>query len=196
MAPSAELLSALDVALNEADLHHARVREDTAQALIDLVVLTLPEAGPEPDLQGRTVSLSLLRVGRVIASLREGRWDDESAPVTPFQLDQLDQVTGGFGVQPIYGWEFFDAPGTTWQQLGDRISLDLTILGGVLDHTLDLFQESGAGPSSTWTFDSGSGTYEPSLTTAASWLLRTSQQGADGGGTASTEETRAPKDTG
>ena len=141
------LLSGLDVALNEADLHHLRVRTDIAQALVDLVVLTLPEVGPEPDLEGRFVSFNLVQVGRVVASLREGRWDDEGAAVTAFDLDDLDQVVGGFGVQPLYGWHFFDAPDTTWQRLGDRVSLDVSIQGGAHDHTLDLFQESGAGPS-------------------------------------------------
>ncbi|HTT87911.1 MAG TPA: hypothetical protein VMF65_00035 [Acidimicrobiales bacterium] len=147
MALSPELLSALDVALNEAELHHLRVRTDIAQAVIDLVVLTLPVVGPEPDLEGRIVSLNLWDVGRVVASLREGRWDDEMAPVTRFELSDLDSVVGDFGVKPIYGWQFFDAPATTWRRLGRCISLDVTIPSGARAHTLDLFQESGAGPS-------------------------------------------------
>jgi hypothetical protein len=54
-------------------------------------------------------------------------------------------VVATFRAQPIYGWEFFDAPDTRWQRLGNRVSLDMTVADGARDHTLDLFQESFAG---------------------------------------------------
>jgi hypothetical protein len=108
--------------------------------------LTLPEVGPEANRNERIVSLSLLEVDRVVASLRDGLWNDPSAYVRPFSLDELDAVVGSFEVQPIYGWRFFDVDAATFDQLGDRISLDISIPKGRLDHTLDLFQESGAGP--------------------------------------------------
>jgi hypothetical protein len=141
------LLSELDVALNEAEWHNARVRPEIAEAMLDFRVWALPEVGPEPNEQDRVLRLRLTDIGRVAASLRAGRWDDEAAQVEDFQIEDLNEVVHSFGVQPIYGWSFFDPPEQDWAHWKDRLSLDLVISDAwSRQHVLDLFQESGAGP--------------------------------------------------
>lgn len=142
----AGLLSDLDIALNEAEWHNARVRTDIAEAMLDFRVLTLPESGSEPDHNGRVVRLRLTQVGRVIASLRHGRWDDLTADVEQFSLEALNDVVNSFGAQPIYGWHFFDTPAAGSEEWSNRLSLDVRIDSGRSVHALYLFQESLVSP--------------------------------------------------
>jgi len=69
---TADLLSGLDVALNESRWLDAVVRGNLGQAIALLEVLSLPEDGPEPG--DPKLMLRLSRVGRVAASLRKGHW--------------------------------------------------------------------------------------------------------------------------
>jgi hypothetical protein len=140
------LLSGLDVALNEAEWHDAAVRTDIAEALLVFVVLALPEEGPERPHEERVLKLRLGHVGRVVASLRHGRWNDADARVEPFRLDDLGEVVRAFGAQPLYGWRFFDPPDSSWSHWQDRLSLDVRIPGGEQEHVIELFQESLDGP--------------------------------------------------
>jgi hypothetical protein len=135
------LISGLNVALNEAEWHNARVRADTSEAMLDFRVLALPEVGPEPSEDDRVLRLRLSYVGRVAASLRNGRWDDDSAETVAFDLDDLNDVVHGFGVLPIYGWEFFDPPESGWNRWKDRLSVDEYFSDGSEAHVLELFQE-------------------------------------------------------
>jgi hypothetical protein len=70
---SVELLSGLDVALNEAHLHHVEVRVDRAAARVGLAVLTLPEVGPQPPLEDRIVWLYLRRRAAIPPELLTSR---------------------------------------------------------------------------------------------------------------------------
>src|SRR5262245_24355446 len=96
----------LGVALNEADLLGVEVDATRRLAAATFRVLTLPVEGPEPE--DRRVQLLLRPVGRVAASLREGRWDDPHAEVVPFALPDLLATVQTFGGQSLYGWEFID----------------------------------------------------------------------------------------
>jgi len=139
-----ELRKDVNVALNEACLTGLAVDETERKARITLEVLALPESGPPRD--DPRVLIVLAPVGRVWASLRMGRWNDEAAGVQPLILSQLMDVVRSFGGQHIYGWEFIDARDRV-AALVDRVSLDVR-LGEAdgLGHTLDLFQESTTGP--------------------------------------------------
>lgn len=143
------LLADLNIALNEAEWHDAVVRSDIAEAMLVFRVLALPESGPEPGPRERVLRLRVSEIGRVAASLREGRWDDADAAVQPFDLEQLSEIVSSFGVQPVYGWEFFDPPESSWQHWRNRLSLDVCLLGGSGgpdQHVLDLSKESLSGP--------------------------------------------------
>src|SRR5437773_10333063 len=100
-----EQKSGLNAALNEASFLGLEVRPDGAAAAATLAVLTLPPDGPPPE--DTRVQLRFKPVGRVLASLRLGRWDDPNAQVVPFPVQQLLEVVQEFGGQPICGDEFF-----------------------------------------------------------------------------------------
>lgn len=133
----------LNVALNEATWWAARCDQAAGQVELLLQVLTLPETGVAGT--ETMVLVTLGQVRRVAASLRHGRWDDASAPVETFTIDDLDRVVRSFGGCPIHGWEFIDPPEQFWAPWRDRLSLDLTVPGPDAGHVLDLFQASGAG---------------------------------------------------
>jgi hypothetical protein len=132
-----------NVALNEATLLGAEVSPERRMAAITLSVLSLPEVGPAPE--DRRVQLLLSQVGRVAASLRHGRWDDENAAIEPFELEDLLPIVQRVGPSPIYGWKFLDSPDVgSFQRWSDRLSLDWYPGDeGGLSHTLLLFQEAG-----------------------------------------------------
>ena len=129
---------ALGAALEEATLLGVEVDADMRSAAATFSVLTLPEHGPAP--ADPRVQFRFERVGRVAASLRLGRWNDASAAVVPFRLDELLSTVQGFGGLAVYGAEFFDCEDdfATWQ---DRLSLDWRSEAGDLTHSIVLFQE-------------------------------------------------------
>lgn len=134
-----ELKSDLDVALNEATLLGVEVDEDRRVAAAMFNVLTLPVEGPPS--QDPRVQMVFRPVGRVLASLRNGRWDDPSAEVVPFQLHQLLEVVQSFGGLPIYGWEFFDVHADCLSQWANRLSVDWQSGRDGLSHSISMFQE-------------------------------------------------------
>jgi len=129
----------IGVALNEATLLGAEVSRERRMAAITLAVLSLPsDGGPAPE--DSRVSLVLAPVGRVVASLRHSRWDDDSAPPVPFSLAELLATVQSFGGLPVYGWEFIDiAEG--FERWSGRLSLDERLGEGGDTHSITLFQE-------------------------------------------------------
>ena len=131
----------LDVALNEATLLGAEVDPEWRAAALTFSVLSLPpDDGPPPD--DARVQFIVGPVGRLAASLRNGRWDDAHAAVEEFALNRLLEVVMSFKGLPVYGWEFVDRPEAdkfaTWS---DRLSLDWRSEPDGMSHTLDVFQE-------------------------------------------------------
>src|SRR5436309_6782321 len=114
----------LNTALNEATLVSAVVDEADRKARITLAVRTLPENGPPS--RDHRVMIVLAPLGRICASLRDGRWDDAGAPVHPFVLPQLTDIVRSFHEQPIYGWGFMDGEaGETFARRGKRRRLEV-----------------------------------------------------------------------
>ena len=137
-----EQIEGLGIALNEATVLEVLVNTEDLVSVVRLSVLTLPEGhdASEPD---PGVQLALRPTGRIAASLRHGAWDDPSAPVEHFGIDQLSEVVARGGGEHIYGWEFVDVPDEKgFQQWSDRLSLDWRSgAEGGLSRTLTLFQE-------------------------------------------------------
>jgi len=128
----------LDVALNEGTWHGIALDPERQQVSLGFDVLTLPaEAGGEGH---ERVTLVLLGVTRIVASLRLGRWDDASAEVVATSENDFPAVFEAFG-SPVYGWEFFDQPEESWSQWRDRLSLNSEWDTRRAAHSLDLFQE-------------------------------------------------------
>ncbi|MBI1189728.1 MAG: hypothetical protein GC200_03485 [Tepidisphaera sp.] len=129
----------IGVALNEATLLGAEVSRERRGAAITFAVLSLPPDGASPPEDSR-VSLVLDQVGRVVASLRNARWDDDQAPAVPFALSDLLPTVQSFGNLPVYGWEFIDAE-AGYERWANRLSLDERFEGGSNQHSITLFQE-------------------------------------------------------
>lgn len=138
MAITEEDARGLGSALNEAQWAAARIDAPAGRVDLGFVVLTLPDAGPEPADRHRIIRLT--GVSRVAVSYRDGRWDDPSAVVLPVDRDQLDGLLEEFGQLPIYGWKFVDAGAEQFRRWRDRLSLDLACIGSGA-HTFDLFQD-------------------------------------------------------
>jgi hypothetical protein len=141
MSLTEEQRSGLNVALNEADLLGFEVDPGRRIAAATFRVLTLPEIGPAPD--DRRVQFLFRPVGRVAASLRDGRWDDPEAPVVPFALGELLSIVQSFGGLPVYGWEFIDVHAKELEKWGDRLSIDWTSGDDGRSHSITVFQEPG-----------------------------------------------------
>jgi len=143
---SGELISAINVALNESDWLDVRLEAARARVEFMMRVMTLPEVGPEP--ADRSLVVRCDGVGRVAASLRAGRWNDEAAAVEPVTVESLSEIVRRFEGQPVYGWDFIDPKdekGNSWTRWSQRLSLDTTF-GGQGSHVIELFQESLTGP--------------------------------------------------
>jgi hypothetical protein len=133
-----EHIRGLGIAFNEATLLGVEVSPDSSLCGITLAVLTLPESGPAP--KDSRLQVLLRPVGRVAASLRMGRWDDDRAPVQQFTLTELLSVVESFK-SPIYGWEFFDLGDDKFKSWSNRLSLDWQGDPAGVDHSISLFQE-------------------------------------------------------
>jgi hypothetical protein len=129
----------LGIALNEATLLGVEVDTTRNIAAATFSVLTLPKEGSPPDDPRRQILFS--PVGRVAASLRLGRWDDPTANVVPFQIEELLSIVQSFGGLPIYGWEFFDVHDQNFIRWSDRLSLDYRSGVDGFEHSIELFQE-------------------------------------------------------
>ena len=141
MRLSQEQIHGLGVALNEASLLGLEVSGERRLAAATFAVLTLPQTGPPP--QDARVQFQFHGVGRLAASLRNGRWDDAKAPVETFPLERLLEVVQSFRGLPIYGWEFFDVHDKAFSKWADRLSLDFRCSFGASEHSIMLFQDGG-----------------------------------------------------
>jgi hypothetical protein len=134
-----EPLTNVDIALNEASWLSLAFNTADRRVTLCFDVLTLPDGlGGEGH---ELVTMSLNSVGRIVASLRLGRWDDERAEIVRLELAELPAIVESFGASPVYGWEFFDLPGPSWEPWRLRLSLDERWADGAGAHSVNLFQE-------------------------------------------------------
>jgi hypothetical protein len=131
----------LNIALNESDLIGFEVDPERQIGAATFRVLTLPVSGPAPE--DRRVQFLFNQVGRVAASLRNGRWDDPNAPIVLFVMDDLLSIVQSFGGLSIYGWEFIDVHEKELKKWGDRLSLDWTSKNNKHSHSITVFQDTG-----------------------------------------------------
>jgi len=136
---SPQLAHDLGIVLNEATLRDIECDLALGTARVVLDVLTLPEVGPVP--VDRALELRLAPVGRVVASLRAGLWNQPDAPVLPMTLGTLGEAVRSFGGRAVYGWEFFDLHPTEPEPWMNHLSFDWQGDASAMAHSLTLFQE-------------------------------------------------------
>jgi len=134
-------LAGLNTVLNEADLGPIWVDLADRRAQIQFRCLMLDADGNEPE--DRVLTLCMTGVSRIVGSLRDGNWDDESAEVLPLALADLSDTILRFDGQ-VYGWSFFDPPEDEWAHWRDRLSFDERLSNVDAPHVVDLFQEGGS----------------------------------------------------
>lgn len=142
MTLTAEQRYALGVALNEAGLLGVEIDEVQRSVCVTFSVFTLPQSGPCPE--EAQVQFSFCPVGRLIASLRNGDWNDTDAEIVPIEAKDLPAVVESFNGQPVYGWDFFDVPdGKRKEHWLQQLSLDWKPSGdgSGMSHHVTLFQE-------------------------------------------------------
>lgn len=130
----------LGIAFNESRLLGIEVGTQSRRAAITLAVLTLPPGGGRSPADSR-ISVRLSPIGRVVASFRHGLWNDATAQVEAFVLQDLLTIVQRFGGQPVYGWEFFDIANRDLQPWFRRLSLDATLGPDGHEHNVVFFQE-------------------------------------------------------
>jgi hypothetical protein len=136
---SKEQIQGLDVALNEATLLGIETRTEKQLVGATFRVLTLPESGPSP--QDSRVKFLFNGVGRIAASYRHGRWNDRTAKLEIFSVEQLLQIAQSFCCA-IYGWEFFNLEDKEFDWL-DRLSLDWRGNANGLSNSFTFSQDGG-----------------------------------------------------
>jgi hypothetical protein len=119
----------MNTALNEADLLGVEVDPNRSLAASTFRILTLPLTGQPPE--DRRVQFLFRPIGRVVASLRNGQWNDPDAEVVKFEVTDLLKTVKSFDGLPVYGWEFFDVPSDqNFDKWASRLSLDFSKRGG------------------------------------------------------------------
>jgi hypothetical protein len=132
----------IDGALNEAALLAAEYDADENVVRLTFSVLTLPDDhSPEPSDPRRQIILT--NVARIIAALRESRWDDLTAEPVRFAINDLPTIVRSFGGQALYGWEFVNYDDGLLTHWAERASLVLEPTGGSLHNRILLSQDGG-----------------------------------------------------
>ncbi len=141
MTLSKEQIARLNTAFDEAALYGAEFDASTRRLGLTLGVVSLNPDGTVPD--DRRVVVILSPVGRLWASLRNSRWDDDAAEAIPFTSDQLLETVQSFQALSIYGREFFDCEVSSVARWQNRLSLNFENGTDGRYHTLNLFQDGG-----------------------------------------------------
>lgn len=139
MKLTADIINGLDTAFNEADV--LGVEFDEKRNLIGCTFrpIMLDKDGHVPE--DRRVQVILKPVGRLVASLRLGNWNDEHAAVEKFEPGQLLEKVQSFGGH-IYGAEFFNCGDARFESWKGRLSFDWTSTATTgFANTLDIFQQ-------------------------------------------------------
>lgn len=93
---------------------------------------------------GTPIRIELRRLGRVLASLREGRWDDRRAKAKPLSLEELSALLQPYN-ETVYG-DLWNQPLKTNAHWTNRVSFDWRS-GADLDdmNRLELFKNPPGG---------------------------------------------------
>lgn len=135
-----ELKYRIGLALNEANLLGVEFDRKKNLVACSFELVTMDKDGNVPE--DRRLLLIFNPVGRFIASLRNGHWDDKNAVVENFNPENILEVVQSFNGLPIYGWDFINCDDKDFDTWKDRLSFDYSTGNNTgLTNTIDLFQE-------------------------------------------------------
>ena len=138
-----DILIGLGCAFNEAELLGVEFDSERKLVACTLNLLAIDVNGNIPD--DRRIQLILKPISRIVASLRNGHWDDDLAPAVNFAPDKLLKIVQSFNASSIYGWEFINCQDDGFNRWKNRPSFDWKSDNYTgKENTFDLFQEDGS----------------------------------------------------
>lgn len=135
-----ELRHKIGLALNEATLLGIEFNKEKKLVACSFAVVTMDKNGNVPD--DNRLLIMFKPVGRFVASLRNGHWDDKDATIDYFEPNDILTKIQSFNGQSIYGWDFVNCGDDDYNNWKDRLSFDYSTGDNTgLINTIDLFQE-------------------------------------------------------
>lgn len=140
MQISEELKGRIGIALNEAVLLGVEFDKQRSLVACSFALVAMDKNGNVPE--DNRLLFIFKPVGRFVASLRNGPWDDKNADVEKFEPEGILDVIKSFQGLSIYGWDFVNCGSKDFDTWKDRLSFDYSTGENIgLDNTIDLFQE-------------------------------------------------------
>ena len=135
-----ELKHKIGIALNEANLLEVEFDKESNLVACSFALIAMDKDGNVPE--DKRLLLIFKPVGRFVASLRNGHWDDKNAVVENFEPENILEIIQSFNGLPIYGWDFINCGDKDFDTWKDRLSFDYSTEDNIgLTNTIDLFQE-------------------------------------------------------
>lgn len=142
MQIDAEKRHRIGYALNEASLLGVEFNKEKKEVACTFSVIAMDKYGNVPN--DNRLLFIFKPVGRFVASLRNGHWDDDEAEVETIKPDYINEIIQSFRCLPIYGWDFVNCGDQDFDTWKDRLSFDCYTGDNTgLENTIDLFQEGG-----------------------------------------------------
>jgi hypothetical protein len=137
-----ELRHRIGLALNEATLLGVEFDKEKNLVACSFELVAMDKDGNIPE--DNRILFIFKPVGRFVASLRNGHWDDKNAEVEKFEPENILEIIQSFKGLSIYGWDFVNCGDEDFDTWKDRLSFDYVKGDNVgLTNTIDLFQEGG-----------------------------------------------------
>jgi hypothetical protein len=130
----------IGLALNESTLLGIEFDKEKKFVACSFAVVTMDREGNVPN--DNRLLIIFKPVGRFVASLRNGHWDNKDAPIEFFEPTDILAKIQSFNGQSIYGWDFINCGDEDFNKWKDKLSFDYStgdLIG--LTNTIDLFQE-------------------------------------------------------
>ena len=137
-----ELRHRIGLALNEATLLGVEFDKEKNLVACSFALVAMDKNGNVPE--DNRLLFIFKPVGRFVASLRNGHWDDKNAEVEKFEPENILDIIQSFKGLSIYGWDFINCGDKDFDTWKDRLSFDYSAGDNIgLTNTIDLFQEGG-----------------------------------------------------
>jgi hypothetical protein len=131
-----ELRHRIGLALNEATLLGVEFDKEKNWVACSFALVAMDKDGNVPE--DNRLLFIFKQVGRLVASLRNGHWDDKNAE------ENILEITQSFKGFSIYGWDFINCGDKDFDTWKERLSFDYSTGDNIgLTNTIDLFQEGG-----------------------------------------------------
>ena len=135
-----ELRHKIGLALNESRILGIEFDKEENLVSCSFALLAMDKDGNVPP--DNRLLFIFKPVGRFVASLRKGSWDDINASTEKFEPEEILEKIKSFNGQSIYGWDFVNCGDEDFENLKERLSFDYTRGDSIgLTNRIDLFQE-------------------------------------------------------